>query len=292
MTASALIGWAAQTGLMVSILIGFILIIRRPFARIFGAKAAYALWVLPAIRLFMPSIERPALGSAIPDTISGFTEIMILPAMDRVAPVSATPTIDWVFVCAIIWLGVAGVWFGFQLLRQAVFLHRLDQDTHLVGPMTDIHTIGQDVGQLLKLKRLPELRLGHTEAGPMVTGLLRARIILPADFSVRFSPTQQHYALIHEMAHIKRRDLWAALAVLAFRALNWPNPLVHFAAHKFRLDQEAACDAAVVRALGGGADAAHSYGQTLVQAAKLSAQRTGPQPLGLALMNKTDGDMS
>ena len=37
--------WALQTGLSITVLIGIIMIVRRPFARTFGAGAAYALWL-------------------------------------------------------------------------------------------------------------------------------------------------------------------------------------------------------------------------------------------------------
>ena len=59
MTVEALQNWAVQTGLVISVLILIILLIRRPFARMFGANAAYALWSLPLIRLFLPALSVP-----------------------------------------------------------------------------------------------------------------------------------------------------------------------------------------------------------------------------------------
>jgi len=62
----------------VSLLIVLVLIIRRPFARMFGARAAYALWMLPFIRLVMPEVtiprifpqNVPALQTSLPAEIS------------------------------------------------------------------------------------------------------------------------------------------------------------------------------------------------------------------------------
>ena len=56
MSAQLLLDWAVQTGLAVSVLILFVLLIRKPVARYLGAGAAYALWVLPLIRIFLPAI--------------------------------------------------------------------------------------------------------------------------------------------------------------------------------------------------------------------------------------------
>ena len=59
MRSDYIIDWAVQTGLSVTFLVVFILLIRRPFAKRFGAKAAYALWLLPVLRLFIPTITVP-----------------------------------------------------------------------------------------------------------------------------------------------------------------------------------------------------------------------------------------
>ena len=60
MTLDAFQSWVVQTGLVVSLLIVLILLIRRPFARMFGANAAYALWSLPLIRLLLPGLIESA----------------------------------------------------------------------------------------------------------------------------------------------------------------------------------------------------------------------------------------
>ncbi len=60
MTIEAFQNWVIQTGLVVSLLIIIILLIRRPFAWAFGANAAYALWSLPLIRLCLPGVSVPS----------------------------------------------------------------------------------------------------------------------------------------------------------------------------------------------------------------------------------------
>ena len=78
MPSEIIIGWGVQTGLSVTLLVVFILLIRRPFAKRFGAKAAYALWLLPVLRLFIPTIKVPRL---IPETV-----VNELPAVTAVFP--------------------------------------------------------------------------------------------------------------------------------------------------------------------------------------------------------------
>lgn len=292
--------WGLQTGLVVSLLIGLVLIIRRPFARYFGAGAAYALWLLPALRLFMPTLtvpflRRPAAESLPPNNAApqpsytlptnSFQEYFPNPnsSVDLAAQISAPSY--WAAI-AIIWLSVAIFWFGFQLVRQAVFMSHM---RHTSMPVSDqLSKAIERASEISGMKKRPNIRLSGGVSGPMVTGLFRPLILLPQDFESRFNHDQQIFALVHEMSHVKRGDLWVALIVLGFRALFWPNPLVHYAAHKMRVDQEAACDAAVVARTGGG-EAAHSYAQTLIHAAKTSTQSDQQSPLGLALYEPNSG---
>ena len=119
-----------------------------------------------------------------------------------------------------------------------------------------------------------------------MTGVLNPVIILPQRFETEFETEQRSFALTHELAHLKRKDHWVALTALVFRTVNWPNPLVHFAAHRLRADQEAACDAYVVRLTGG--DAVHSYAETLVKAAKQSGATSKSGHLALSLADKDE----
>ena len=84
-------------------------------------------------------------------------------------------------------------------------------------------------------------------AGPLLLGLLRPRIVLPADFDQRYTPPEQALIVAHEQAHLHRGDLYAQALAAAMQVLFWFNPLVHFAAALFRYDLELACDQTVLR---------------------------------------------
>ena len=88
---------------------------------------------------------------------------------------------------------------------------------------------------------------GCNTTGPLVIGLLRPRIVVPADFAQRYSPQEQTLILAHERVHLARGDLFANTLASALQTVFWFNPLVHFAASRFRFDQELACDTAVLQ---------------------------------------------
>lgn len=102
------------------------------------------------------------------------------------------------------------------------------------------------IGMLVWAQRrfMREVRAGR--GGPAVVGVVSPRIIMPADDGTY---TDDERALIrdHERAHVARQDPRAGALASLLQALCWFNPLVHVAAHVMRLDQELACDAAVLR---------------------------------------------
>ena len=85
------------------------------------------------------------------------------------------------------------------------------------------------------------------ETGPLVLGLLRPKVVVPADFPQRYSAQEQALILAHERVHLQRGDLPAQWLAQGLRVLFWFNPLLHLALSRFRFDQEAACDAAVLQ---------------------------------------------
>lgn len=292
MSFEGLQGWVLETGLVISLLIILILVIRRPFARWFGPTAAYALWSLPFIRLCLPVLSIPESWvppAFRPETLA--TNSPPPPAFPRILDEDLTAyltepaatqgaTLSIFTILMVVWVSVAGLWLTYQLLRQRAFKLRLVEESDL--PNAELAAEVKATAKQVGLGKTPIVRISDREIGPLITGVVRPLVVLPHGFEVDFESDQRGFALIHEFAHLKRGDLWIAFAVLVFRAVNWPNPLVHFASHRLRADQEAACDAFVVRVTGQGAT--HSYAETLVKAARRSSGKAaGMGQLALSL---------
>lgn len=110
-----------------------------------------------------------------------------------------------------------------------------------------------------------------------VSGCFHPALLVPGDLTQRFTIAQIRGMMLHEMAHVRRRDvLWTWLA-LSLCALHWFNPLVWIALRRFHADRELACDAAALRALD--QSARHEYGEAL-----LLCLHTSPRGLAPALV--------
>jgi hypothetical protein len=77
------------------------------------------------------------------------------------------------------------------------------------------------------------------------------RLFLPADLLDRLTEGQRQALVIHELAHLRRRDHWVRLLEAVTGALYWWHPAVWWARRELREAEEQCCDAWVVWALPG-----------------------------------------
>ena len=88
-------------------------------------------------------------------------------------------------------------------------------------------------------------RVSKGLAGPAITGAW-PRMVVPSDYRIRFTEAERVLIRDHEREHMARRHPTANLVIAVMQVVSWFNPLAHLAAACARMDQELACDAAVV----------------------------------------------
>ena len=79
--------------------------------------------------------------------------------------------------------------------------------------------------------------------GPMVVGLLRPCILIPRALVDTLEPDALRDILQHEIAHIRRGDLWLAAALRVALAVFWWSPFLRLINTRLELAREMACDA-------------------------------------------------
>jgi beta-lactamase regulating signal transducer with metallopeptidase domain len=81
---------------------------------------------------------------------------------------------------------------------------------------------------------------------PTAIGFFKPAIVLP-EWLLKETPAEElKYIVLHEMAHLRRRDDWTNLAQQIVRALLFFLPSVWWIERKLALDREMACDDAVL----------------------------------------------
>ena len=102
---------------------------------------------------------------------------------------------------------------------------------------------------------------------PAVCGLFNPVILLPQTLVEKLSAGQLRAVLLHELFHLRRKDVWANCAQALLQIVYWWHPLLWLANARIRRVREEAVDDAVMLAL---RDEAESYAPTLLEVAKLA----------------------
>ncbi|MCO6047613.1 carboxypeptidase regulatory-like domain-containing protein [Aeoliella sp. ICT_H6.2] len=92
--------------------------------------------------------------------------------------------------------------------------------------------------------RRPRLRLSQWVATGVALGLIRPMILLPQSYADRQDAEGLRSVLAHELAHLRRGDLWMLAAIRCLMIVIWAHPLYWFFRRRVRLDQETLADAA------------------------------------------------
>lgn len=90
-----------------------------------------------------------------------------------------------------------------------------------------------------------ETRISPEVSVPLVWGWVRPTILLP-DEARNWPESRLRSALLHETAHVRRRDPLIQVFLEIARAALWLQPLVWVAIRKLRAERESACDDAVL----------------------------------------------
>ncbi len=182
------------------------------------------------------------------------------PARAVVRPPSARPPKLSAALGLFVWaagsLAVAALW-SLGLVRAG----RLVRAARLpVAPGT-IERVS-DAGRRLGLRHAPPVRVSPTLRAPLVAGSLRPCLVLPPAFGGE--EPGEAAILIHELAHIARRDTLAQASCEIVRALWWWHPFVWIAGEAARRAAEEACDDWAVALTG----ERETYAQALVSCAE------------------------
>ena len=127
------------------------------------------------------------------------------------------------------------------------------------------------------MARLPPIGLSERIATPVVAGLFRPAVLLPASLAAAIAPGRIRDVLLHECAHVARRDPWVVVLQRLVAVVYWPHPLIHFLNRRLARCREEVCDNWVLRAV-----RPADYADTLLEVAIHCRDRFGlDMPIGM-----------
>jgi beta-lactamase regulating signal transducer with metallopeptidase domain len=200
------------------------------------------------------------------------------PSGPPLAAASAANSVDWLGLATLAWFAGALI-FG---LRFAWSSQRFTRRLARYVPVSDVlvrRLCGECAESLGVRARLVVVETEEVE-GPAVYGLWRKRLLLPGRLRGQLSPDELRHVLLHEFAHVKRRDPELNLLMDVLRILHWFNPVLWFAFARMRADREMATDDLVLTQ-GRQLDRA-CYGETILKVLEtLTQPRALPGLVGI-----------
>ncbi len=201
--------------------------------------------ILPAAAL---SPTQPAANAAPSTSARPGEQPAALPNVDTTTRPSSTQangtrnalaSISPLQLAAIAWGVIAFVvsaWLalGFLSVRRIVRRARVLEDRMWTGPLYEI-------ADRLGIDATPRLMRSEDVQMPFACGLMTPTIVLPAD-SDEWDLERRRAVLMHELAHIRRRDLLGHTLGRLACAVYWFHPLVWTAVRRMRIESERACD--------------------------------------------------
>src|SRR5690242_16562619 len=137
----------------------------------------------------------------------------------------------WLTVAVALGLWLAyGAWSVRRIVARAEPLDDPDWQTPLY-----------EIADRLGLESAPRLVRSTDVRMPFAAGLLSSTIVLPAE-SDGWNVERRSAVLVHELGHVRRRDLIGHTLGRVACALRWFHPLAWTAARRLRAESERACD--------------------------------------------------
>ncbi len=253
-----------------------------------GSPVSVGMWFgdaleTPAVVLLEPEPEPAELSPVISAILSppdpGIAEPIIVPPSTTMpappaesarpqTPIS-TPAVPlrWQGLTLLTW-AVVVLALAALLVQRAFFVRGLlgQSETASRSMLNELETCRRG----LNLRRRIDLRLSPNATSPAVCGLLRPVILIPQSIAPRLQSNELQAILLHELAHVKRGDLWVNLVQTLVQIAYFYNPLLWLANAMIRRTREQAVDETVLVAMG---ETARQYPEILVNIAKLAFTR-------------------
>jgi len=158
-------------------------------------------------------------------------------------PVITLPD-EWALYLFAAWALISGL-FVAGVGRAVWHLHALRRDCVAIDPAM-LDPLLQETLRRHRMNREVALCTSEKMRVPTAIGLLKPAVVLPGWVMRELSPGELNQILLHELAHLRRRDDWTNLAQQVVHAIFFFHPAVWWIGKRVALEREMACDDAVL----------------------------------------------
>ncbi len=281
--------WFVPAVVQASVIIAALAIVDSFLRRRVWPQIRLALWVMAAVKIILPpTFAMPtSLTTPIVERVAQQPEVSMLGRL--LGGIPLVPVAPWtppgetaaitlatgVFLVWLIGVALCGL---FIMRRTAAVRRTLVAESESDVPSW-ILTILQSAEQQLGYGHRVQLRISPRLTSPAVMGAFKPTIILPREVVERKDTREVEHMLLHELAHVKRRDLLFHAIALGIQTLQWFNPFVWLLRRRLIETIELCCDATVAARLEA---RSMDYRETLLRLVGRTQGLAQPHPATLA----------
>jgi len=313
-------GWILQTTLIASVVICLILLIQKMLGGKLGPRWCHALWLVLLIRMILPwaPSSRVSLSNLIPswdrqiqreqpseateqqgpsgagqtsDTAEGIPaqksesdvtiQKRVIPGPKAIADIQIESQ-PWLVslrrVLPVLWLAGSIVIGAYLLVSDLALWRIVKRDRPLVNQA--LLELFEECKEQMGVESLVAVVPSNQIRSPGLFGFIRPRLLLPREMLDAATAEEMRYVFLHELAHLRRHDIYLGWLTSLLQVLHWFNPLVWFAFYRMRADRELACDALVLARTQ--KEESQEYGQAIVSLVRrFSRSRPLPAMAGI-----------
>lgn len=216
-----------------------------------GSGVRFAVWFLVLVGIaalpFVPSLQISG------EPVGALHTGVILPA-------------SWAIIAVGIWSAILGI-AALRLFVGMWNLGRLKREASAVE-ISELPLEAQSIVSEFQQARPIRLLSSERVRVPTAIGFFRPAVLLPT-WALELPEQDLTAVLLHEFAHLRRRDDWTNLAQKLLGAVFFFHPAVWFVQRRLELEREMACDEMVLAKTGN----SRAYAECLVSLAERSVAR-------------------
>jgi beta-lactamase regulating signal transducer with metallopeptidase domain len=242
--------WLAVASVQAAIAIPLAALVDRAIGTRRWPSFQAALWTMVIVRLMTPP------------ELSGFLPLPVVERLPDASPlaIDARAPEAVIQVAFAVWLAgvaVSAGWLAWRSRRMRAFWARGAE-----AP-ADLAQLAREAAARIGLTRVPAIFVHDAIAVPATIGVRDPIVVLPRPL-VDASRRDIEHVLLHELAHIRRRDALRAIGAAAVQVLYWFHPLVWLVRARLAALRELACDRDVTRVVA----SRDEYRRTLIRLAR------------------------
>lgn len=192
---------------------------------------------------------------------------------------TSIPQFFWLFLFFTVWL-IGCTVMSVIFARQIIMCRRWIKQGKPITSQRAL-LIFEDCCKRMKVKTWLLVAESPAISGPFLVGAIRPTLLLPQGAADTASEEQLRTIFLHELAHLKRWDVWTSWLMSVLLVIHWFNPFLWAAVRRMNADREEACDVMALETLD--RQERVVYGRALLDIAEhFLAPRKTPGLVGLA----------